>query len=32
MLNWRDINSEKPEIGQVVILLDEKITDFRSGL
>ncbi|WP_373494509.1 hypothetical protein [Aquiflexum sp.] len=30
MLNWRDIKSEKPEIGQIVILSDQKITDFRK--
>lgn len=30
MLNWRDITSEKPEIGQIVILSNEKITDFRK--
>ena len=30
MLNWRDINSENPEIDQIVILSNEKITDFRN--
>lgn len=30
MLNWREIKSEYPEIGQVVILSNEKITDFRK--
>ncbi|MGY6558766.1 MAG: hypothetical protein ACXIT9_05745 [Nitritalea sp.] len=30
MLNWREINSELPEIGQIVILSNEKITDSRK--
>lgn len=30
MLNWRESKSENPEIGQIVILSNEKITDFRK--
>lgn len=30
MLNWREIKSEQPEIGQILIQSDEKITDFRK--
>lgn len=30
MLNWREIKSELPEIGQIVILSNEKITDSRK--
>jgi hypothetical protein len=30
MLSWREIKSEHPEIGQVIILSNEKITDFRK--
>jgi len=30
MLNWRELKSEHPEIGQVIILSNEKITDFRK--
>lgn len=30
MLNWREIRSENPETGQIIILANEKITDFRK--
>lgn len=30
MLNWRETQSELPEIGQIVILSNEMITDFRK--
>jgi hypothetical protein len=30
MLSWREITSDLPDIGQIVILSDEKITDFRK--
>lgn len=30
MLNWREIKSEYPETGQIIILSNEKITDFRK--
>jgi hypothetical protein len=30
MLNWREIKSEYPEIDQIIILSNEKITDFRK--
>lgn len=30
MLNWRENKSEQPEVGQIAILSNDKITDFRK--